>query len=89
MPDTTKESGCGICSQCILPLSGGICPVKSCPKGLLNGQCGGVKNGTCEVNAQHPCAWEVIYARARQLGCLQKLTSLGVQLRDHSKEGDL
>jgi electron transport complex protein RnfC len=54
---------CGTCGQCYLNRTGGICPVVNCSKSLLNGPCGGAKNGKCEVNPDIPCAWEEIYFR--------------------------
>ena len=45
----TKKA-CGACAQCYLNVTGGICPVVDCSKSLLNGQCGGAKNGKCEVD---------------------------------------
>jgi hypothetical protein len=41
-PAWGKES-CKECGECILPYTGGICPLTSCSKGLLNGPCGGSK----------------------------------------------
>ncbi|HCJ67524.1 MAG TPA: 5,10-methylene tetrahydromethanopterin reductase, partial [Elusimicrobia bacterium] len=40
---------CAQCGQCFLNYTGGICPLTSCAKSLLNGPCGGAKNGKCEV----------------------------------------
>ncbi|MDD3726250.1 MAG: methylenetetrahydrofolate reductase C-terminal domain-containing protein, partial [Candidatus Ratteibacteria bacterium] len=38
---TTQDVDCQQCGQCWLNLTGGICPITSCSKGLLNGPCGG------------------------------------------------
>ncbi|MEA1963890.1 MAG: electron transport complex subunit RsxC [Candidatus Aerophobetes bacterium] len=77
-----KEKCCG-CSQCYLNLTGGICPLINCPKGLLNGPCGGAKNGKCEVNPDLDCAWEKIYERVKKQG--RKLILESPQIRDYSK----
>jgi len=41
---------CTQCGTCILGETGGICPVTSCHKGLVNGPCGGTNNGKCEID---------------------------------------
>ena len=64
---------CVQCGECVLAWTGGICPLTACPKGLLNGACGGAKSGKCEVSAAKDCAWEVIYERLRQQGKLENL----------------
>ena len=51
----------------------GICPVTQCAKSLVNGPCGGQKNGKCEVNPENDCAWIKIYKRLREIGQLDKL----------------
>jgi len=54
---------CAACGQCRLEQTAGICPVVECAKSLLNGPCGGAKNGRCEVNPELVCAWEKIHSR--------------------------
>lgn len=76
---------CGACAQCYLNITGGICPVVDCAKGLLNGQCGGAKNGKCEVDPSKNCAWEKIQERLAGQGDIASLTAQPVQLRDYSK----
>ena len=67
------EERCVGCGDCLLALTGGICPVTRCTKGLLNGACGGSKNGKCELNPEKDCAWILIYERLKKQGKLQLL----------------
>ena len=70
------EERCRSCSSCVLGLTGGICPVTMCAKGLYNGPCGGTNNGNCEISKDQPCAWFMIYERlARQgrLDCIMEI----------------
>ena len=80
----TKKA-CDACAQCYLNMTGGICPIVDCSKSLVNGQCGGAKNGKCEVSPDKDCAWEKIQQRLAAQGRLNELTSQPVQLRDYSK----
>ena len=80
----TKKA-CDACAQCFLNITGGICPVVDCSKSLLNGQCGGAKNGKCEVDPNKDCAWEKIYHKLAQTGRLEEFEKQPVQLRDYSK----
>ncbi len=59
------EERCAACGSCILGLTGGICPIARCAKQLLNGPCGGSQDGRCEIDAQVPCAWQMIYDRLK------------------------
>lgn len=52
---------CSACGECVLAVTGGICPVTLCPKGLLNGPCGGMDKGKCEVDKERDCVWVLIY----------------------------
>ena len=80
----TKKA-CDACAQCYLNITGGICPIVDCSKSLVNGQCGGAKDGKCEVDSCKDCAWEKIQQRLAAQGRLSELTSQPVQLRDYSK----
>ena len=80
----TKKA-CDACAQCYLNMTGGICPVVDCSKSLVNGQCGGAKNGKCEVNPDKDCAWEKIQQRLAAQGRLEELKAQPVQIRDYSK----
>ncbi|MEW5909999.1 MAG: methylenetetrahydrofolate reductase C-terminal domain-containing protein, partial [Thermodesulfobacteriota bacterium] len=42
-----------------------------CAKGLYNGPCGGTNKGSCEINADQPCAWFMIYERLSKQGRLE------------------
>jgi ferredoxin len=64
---------CVQCGECVLAWTAGICPLTACPKGLLNGPCGGAKGGKCEVSVAKECAWELIYDRLRKQGKLENL----------------
>jgi len=52
---------CSMCGECVLGVTAGICPVTLCAKGLLNGPCGGMNKGKCEVDIEKDCAWVLIY----------------------------
>ena len=80
----TKKA-CDACAQCYLNITGGICPIVDCSKSLINGQCGGAKNGKCEVCADKDCAWEKIQQRLAAQGRLEELKAQPVQIRDYSK----
>ena len=80
----TKKA-CDACAQCYLNITGGICPIVDCSKALVNGQCGGAKNGKCEVDPNKDCAWENIQQRLAAQGRLGELTAQSVQVRDWSK----
>lgn len=68
---------CRACNQCYLALTGGICPVTMCAKGLLNGPCGGPSKGKCETSPDRDCAWVQIIDRLKsqsRLDILSKIT---------------
>lgn len=59
---------CQGCGECVLGLTGGICPIARCSKRLLNGPCGGSSNGKCEISNDVDCAWQLIWDRLKALG---------------------
>ena len=67
---------CAACGDCVLGLTGGICPIARCSKSLLNGPCGGSENGHCEINPETDCAWQLIYDRLSSWGKLDLLLEI-------------
>jgi ferredoxin len=67
---------CAACGQCLLGLTGGICPIARCSKQLLNGPCGGSSQGKCEVNPDIECAWQLIYDKLKAQGRLHLLMEI-------------
>ena len=59
---------CQGCGDCLLGITGGICPIARCSKRLLNGPCGGSTNGKCEISPQVDCVWQLIWDRLKALG---------------------
>jgi len=78
------DERCSLCGKCILDKTGGICPVTACPKGILNGPCGGCKDGKCEVSPDIKCAWVRIYERMKRLDKLQELCDMTMEAKDWS-----
>ncbi len=81
----TWTEACAACGDCVLGVTGGICPLATCPKGILNGPCGGNKDGRCEVSADLPCAWVRIYERTKDLGKLKEVRKT-MPAKDWSKK---
>ena len=75
---------CSLCGECVLDVTGGICPVTLCAKGLLNGPCGGMNKGKCEVDKEKDCAWVLIYKELEKKKKLNALKEI-MQPKDHKK----
>ena len=75
---------CSMCGECVLNVTGGICPVTRCAKGLLNGPCGGSNKGKCEVDKNKDCAWILIYNRLKELNRLESFKKIK-PAKDYSK----
>ena len=82
---TPLNHDCQQCGQCYLNLTGGICPLTACSKSLINGQCGGAKDGKCEVDPNMECGWERIYRKLEKLGRLDAM-KCAVQLRNYATD---
>lgn len=80
---TPLEYDCDQCGECFLNQTGGICPITACSKSLVNGPCGGTKNGMCEVDPTMECGWDRILRRLKEQGRSQALSS-GPVLHDFS-----
>jgi electron transport complex protein RnfC len=75
---------CRQCGECYLNYTGGICPITACSKHLLNGPCGGYKNGKCEVNSEMDCGWVMIYNRLLKQKKQEKLITK-CRIRNYKK----
>jgi len=67
---------CSLCGECLVEHTGGLCPLTLCAKSLLNGPCGGAKDGKCEVFNERDCGWQLIYDRLKALGKLDLMRQL-------------
>ena len=85
---TPLEYNCKQCGECYLNLTGGICPLTACSKSLVNGQCGGAKNGKCEVDPNMECGWERIYQKLKKIGRLDVL-KCPVQIRNYATDSEV
>ena len=82
---TPLEYDCRQCGECYLNLTGGICPITACSKSLVNGQCGGAKDGKCEVDPNMECGWERIYRKLEAIGRLDAVKA-PVQIRNYATD---
>lgn len=75
---------CSACGDCVLELTGLVCPITRCPKSLLNGPCGGQDKGKCEVDKDRDCAWVLIYNELKKRNRLDLLKEIKPP-KDYSK----
>jgi len=65
---------CAACGDCVLDETFGLCPIARCAKSLLNGPCGGTREGgKCEVDENIDCIWYLIFERAKARGAVDSL----------------
>lgn len=83
------EERCRTCGDCVLDKTAGICPVTSCPKGLLNGPCGGMWDGKCEVLRDRECTHVRIRQRLAEQGRGKKLVQPPKDYSLQEKPGSL
>jgi hypothetical protein len=80
------DERCWECGECLLDLTGGICPLTACTKGLLNGPCGGARDGKCEFEPNvRDCGWHLIYERLKQFNRLDRLRDASPQIKNYAK----
>ncbi len=92
---------CKTCGECVLGRTAAICPITRCGKSLLNGACGGSRDGKCEVNPDNDCAWIEIYKKLKEQGkedLLEEVQPLRgykkvayprtINLREQAKDGE-
>jgi len=78
---------CRACGDCYLNYTGGVCPIATCAKGLMNGPCGGMVDGKCEVgNYEKDCGWILIFNRLKAINRLDLFSRLR-DARDWSESG--
>ena len=65
---------CRMCGDCSLSEATYLCPHSGCPKRLINGPCGGSRNGFCEVFPERSCFWVRVYARLEPDSTIETLT---------------
>jgi ferredoxin len=70
------EERCRSCGNCLLGMTGGVCPITMCSKGLLNGPCGGTNQSSCEIDPNQPCAWYMIYERLSKQNRLDNILTI-------------
>ena len=76
---------CRECGDCLLDYTGGICPLTACTKSLINGPCGGAKDGRCEFEPDvRPCGWQLIYERLKKTGRLDEMKTI-LPPKDYAK----
>ncbi|MFH0859628.1 MAG: methylenetetrahydrofolate reductase C-terminal domain-containing protein [Candidatus Altiarchaeota archaeon] len=68
-PEGEREY-CRGCGRCIIGETVGICPITGCAKSMLNGPCGGVNDGMCEVEGRGKCVWVMIFNKMKEMGML-------------------
>jgi len=81
---------CAGCGDCVLHLTGGICPIARCSKTILNGPCGGTNEGMCEISTEDnpvECGWALVVERMKALGTMDKLSEI-VPPKDWSTSRD-
>ncbi|MBT8328968.1 MAG: methylenetetrahydrofolate reductase C-terminal domain-containing protein [Desulfofustis sp.] len=76
---------CQACGDCVLGVTGGVCPVSRCAKRLFNGPCGGSTTGKCEISKETECAWQLVVDRLEALGRLDTYEKI-MPLKDWSKD---
>jgi len=75
---------CSLCGDCVLGVTGGLCPQTLCAKSLMNGPCSGSIDGKCETYRDRNCVWHDIYTELKQRGELESF-QVKLPMKDFSK----
>ena len=78
---------CRMCGDCTLYACGFFCSESGCPKRMVNGPCGGSRDGRCEVPAAGTCLWVKVYDRLKSRVERPAFTSPPVPPKDRRLEG--
>ena len=86
---TTVRAGhflqqCSMCGDCVLGVTGGLCPQALCAKSLMNGPCSGSVNGKCETYKDRDCVWHTIYNNLKARGELENF-QVSLPMKDFSR----
>ncbi|TFH43256.1 MAG: hypothetical protein E4G94_05115 [ANME-2 cluster archaeon] len=73
--DEMFEALCSMCGECNVGMFAGLCPKSGCPKSQVNGPCGGLDDGKCEVE-ERDCIWVKIYETLESRGLLSLLDEI-------------
>ena len=79
---------CSICGECIIETMDSLCPITRCAKGMVNGPCGGMVDGKCEVDPEMDCVWDTIYRILKEKGELEKLKQYQAP-KNHGKKYEI
>jgi methylenetetrahydrofolate reductase (NADPH) len=79
---------CRNCGDCTLAELAFLCPQSGCAKNILNGACGGSRNGWCEVYpGRRQCLYVLVYERLKGPGLLPTMREGFVPPRDWALDG--
>ncbi|MEI6079524.1 MAG: methylenetetrahydrofolate reductase C-terminal domain-containing protein [bacterium] len=75
---------CSMCGDCVLGVTGGLCPQTLCAKSLMNGPCSGSVDGKCETYRDRDCVWHTIYNNLKARGELENF-QVSLPMKDFSR----
>jgi methylenetetrahydrofolate reductase (NADPH) len=78
---------CRMCGDCTLYACGFFCSEAGCPKRMVNGPCGGSRDGLCEVAGRGACMWVKAYACLKTRTARPTFTAPAVPPKDRGLEG--
>jgi ferredoxin len=70
------EERCAGCGTCVIHFFDGLCPIARCSKSLLHGPCGGSAEGSCEIDKDLVCIWDLIVKKKMEQGRLEDLLDI-------------